>query len=191
MSDAIVHVLYEVAGTSAAFASSAAITRFGNNTSYFMSPVLFTLAGVAWYFITPTAKLHEKDQSELAELEHSRGNYVKQVGTGVWDFVRSVYVGAKIIFTHRKFCWLFTAYSVALYLHRYLESGVGPAYARRVLGTSAWSQILVGGSNFGELLGALSVFMLATKIPTPIPWLRADALALNVSGTSDFHFELS
>jgi hypothetical protein len=75
---------------------------------------------------------------------------------------------------------LFTSYSVALYLHRYLESGVGPAFARRVLGTSAWSQILVGGSNFGELLGALSVFMLATKIPTPIPWLRMDALALNV-----------
>lgn len=182
--DAIVHVLYEVAGTSAAFASSAAITRFGNNTSYFMSPVLFTLAGVAWFFITPTARLHVKPSSELAELERDgagRGNYLKQVGTGAWDFVRSVYVGAKIIFTHRKFCWLFTAYSVALYLHRYLESGVGPAYARRVLNTSAWSQILVGGSNFGELLGALCVFLLATKIPTPIPWLRMDAMALNVS----------
>jgi len=149
-----------------------------------MSPVLFTLAGVAWFFITPTTRLHEKPSSELAALEHDgvrRGNYLKQVGAGAWDFVRSVYVGAKIIFTHRKFCWLFTAYSVALYLHRYLESGVGPAFARRVLNTSAWSQILVGGSNFGELLGALCVFLLATKIPTPIPWLRMDAMALNVS----------
>jgi hypothetical protein len=179
--DAIVHVLYEVAGTSAAFASSAAIVRFGNNTSYFMSPVLFTLAGVAWYFITPTPREKVQNNSELSEIEQGdRGSYVKQVGKGSWDFVRSVYVGAKLIFTHRKFCWLFTSYSVALYLHRYLESGIGPAYARRVLGTSAWSQILVGGSNFGELLGALSVFMLATKIPTPIPWLRMDALALNV-----------
>jgi hypothetical protein len=118
--DAIVHVLYEVAGTSAAFASSAAITRFGNNTSYFMSPVLFTLAGVARSFITPTARFNGKPSSELAELERDgmrRGNYLKQVGTIAWDFVRSVYVGAKIIFTHRKFCWLFTAYSVELYLH--------------------------------------------------------------------------
>ena len=180
------HVLYEIAGTSAAFASSAAITRSGNNTSYFISPVLFTLAGVAWYFITPP-QLYEKSQSELAELERSgmgQSDYLKQVVTGAWDFVRSVYVGAKIIFTHRKFCWLFTAYSVPLYLHRYLGSDVGPAFARRVLNTSASSQILVGGSNFGELLGALSVFMLATKIPTPIPWLRMDALALNVSTPS-------
>jgi hypothetical protein len=149
--DAIVHVLYEVAGTSAAFASSAAITRFGNSTSYFMSPVLFTLAGVAWLFITPTTRLPEKPSSELAELERDgmrRGNYLKQAGTGAWDFVRSVYDGAKIIFTHRKFCWLLTAYSVAVYLHRYLESVVGPAFARRVLNTSTWSQILVGGSNF-------------------------------------------
>lgn len=149
-----------------------------------MSPVLFTLAGVSWYFIKPTPKAKIESTSGLAELERSdnvRGSYVKQVGQGAWDFVRSVFVGAKLIFSHRRFCWLFTSYSVALYLHRYLESGVGPAYARRVLGTSAWSQILVGGSNFGELLGALSVFLLATKIPTPIPWLRMDALALNVS----------
>jgi hypothetical protein len=149
-----------------------------------MSPVLFTLAGAAWYCIKDTPGHQVPDESRLAEMERqdrSRGGYVKQVGRGAWDFVRSVFVGARLIFSHRKFCWLFTSYSVALYLHRYLESGVGPAFARRVLGTSAWSQILVGGSNFGELLGALSVFLLATKIPTPIPWLRMDALALNVS----------
>jgi hypothetical protein len=44
-------------------------------------------------------------------------------------------VGAKIIFTHRKFCWLFTIYSVALYLHRHPESSVGSAFVRRVLKT--------------------------------------------------------
>jgi hypothetical protein len=37
------------------------------------------------------------------------------------------------------------------------------------------------GSNFGELLGALTVFMLADRVATPMPWLRLDALALNVS----------
>lgn len=56
MSDAIVHILPEVAGTSASFASSAAIVRFGNNTSYYDSPVFFTLAGVSWYFMTSSPR---------------------------------------------------------------------------------------------------------------------------------------
>jgi hypothetical protein len=38
----------------------------------------------------------------------------------------------------------------------------------------------VGGSNFGELLGALSVLVLSDVITTPMPWLRLDALALNI-----------
>lgn len=63
---------------------------------------------------------------------------------------------------------------------RFLESSLAPAFARRVLGTSAWSQIIVGGSNFGELLGALSVFLLNDYVPTPLPWLRLDALMLNL-----------
>jgi hypothetical protein len=80
-----------------------------------MSPVLFTLAGVAWFFITPTGRLHEKPSSELAKREDmAKGSYLKQVGAGAWDFIRSVYVGAKLISSLRKFCWLFIAYSVAL-----------------------------------------------------------------------------
>jgi hypothetical protein len=69
---------------------------------------------------------------------------------------------------------------LALYLHRFLESTLAPAYAKRTLGISAWSQIIVGGSNFGELLGALSVFVLSDYVTTPMPWLRLDAIALNL-----------
>lgn len=43
--------------------------------------------------------------------------------------------------------------SLALYMHRFLENSLAPAFAKRVLGTSAWSQIIVGGSNFGEVIG--------------------------------------
>lgn len=46
---------------------------------------------------------------------------------------------------------LLPAYSIALYLHRFLENSLAPAFAKRVLETSAWSQIIVGGSNFGEV----------------------------------------
>lgn len=68
---------------------------------------------------------------------------------------------------------LFPGYALALYLHRFLESTLAPAYAKRTLGISAWSQIIVGGSNFGELLGALSVFLLSDYVTTPVSqsWL--------------------
>lgn len=97
---------------------------------------------------------------------------------------------------------------MALYLHRFLENSLAPAFAKRVLNNSAWSQIIVGGSNFGELLGALSVFLLADHVTTPvrkplsyfygsgdssffffpqIPWLRADAFALNIVWTLPYY----
>ena len=37
---------------------------------------------------------------------------------------------------------------------------------------------MVGGSNFGELLGAIAVFFFSDVVKTPIPWLRVDALML-------------
>jgi hypothetical protein len=69
---------------------------------------------------------------------------------------------------------------LALYGHRYLESGIAPIVAKQVFKVSAYSQILVGGSNFGELLGAVTVFLLNDHVPTPIPWLRLDSLLLMI-----------
>jgi hypothetical protein len=89
-------------------------------------------------------------------------------------------VGGRILFSSRKFLWLIPGYTVALYGHRYLESGIVPPVARRYLGESSWSQIIIGGSNLGELIGALLVLFTYDLIPTPIPWLRLDALTLLV-----------
>jgi len=50
------------------------------------------------------------------------------------------------------------------------------AVARRYYGESAWSQIMVGGSNFSELLGATFVFLFTNLVHTPMPWLRLDSL---------------
>lgn len=37
---------------------------------------------------------------------------------------------------------------------------------------------MVGGSTFGELIGALCVFLCTNLVPTPIPWLRINAYLL-------------
>ena len=68
---------------------------------------------------------------------------------------------------------------LTLYAHRYLEDAIAPQVARRYLGNSAWSEIIIGGSNFGELLGSffISIFMLI-HFDTPLPWLRFSALII-------------
>jgi hypothetical protein len=172
--DSLVHIFYETSGTAGAFCTALAlIPHFGNNFSFIVTPIFFAAASVLWFFIYEVSP-----QTESGLFLEGQPTYVKAVMSGFYLFFESVWTGAKIISTHRKFIWLLPGYAVALYGHRYLENAIAPAVARRYLGNSAWSQIMVGGSNFGELLGALFVFMFTNLVQTPMPWLRLDALAL-------------
>ncbi|CAF0835997.1 unnamed protein product [Adineta ricciae] len=179
--DALVHIFYEVSGTSGAFAAGLGlIPQLGNNYAFLITPIFFTISAIIWFFLS-TDKFHEGaiDDEIVGNVEKQQGkNYLRSVINGFVAFGQSVYVGGKIVFTHRKFIWLFTGYSIALYAHRYLENGIAPQIARRYLGNSEWSQIIVGGSNFGELIGAFFVFLFTNIIKTPMPWLRIDALML-------------
>ena len=172
--DAIVHIFYEIAGTSASFCTALAlIPRLGNNMAFIITPILFTIASITWFFVSTYGFKAEKPEN----LKDQPG-YLRALLLGFILFGESVWTGAKIIFSSRKFCWLLPGYSFALYGHRYLENGLSPILAKRYLGEASWSQIMVGGSNFGELLGALFVFLFTNLITTPIPWLRFDALTL-------------
>lgn len=173
--DSLVHIFYEVSGTAGAFCTALAlIPHFGNNFSFIISPIFFAAASLLWFFILEA----DMPRDAHALILESQPTYVKAVIGGFYLFFESIWTGGKIIFTHRKFIWLLPGYAVALYGHRYLENALAPAIARRYMGNSAWAQIMVGGSNFGELLGALFVFMFTNLVHTPMPWLRIDALAL-------------
>lgn len=141
--------------------------------AFIITPACFMISAIAWFFV---GELNFKRETHTTL--HSRPAYWKAAFGGLYLFGESVWVGGKILFTSRKFIWLVPGYSVALYAHRYLENGIAPQVARRYLGDSAWSQIMVGGSNLGELLGALCVLLLTNTIQTPMPWLRLDALML-------------
>jgi MFS family permease len=172
--DAMVHIFYEVAGTSGAFCTALGlIPSLGNNFAFIISPICFTAACITWYFIRVTAA----PRSKLEALADQPG-YIRAVLLGFVLFFQSIWTGAKIIFSDRKFIWLLPGYSFALFGHRFLENNIAVYVARRYLGNSAWSQIMVGGSNFGELLGALFVFLFTNAVKTPMPWLRLDALML-------------
>jgi hypothetical protein len=172
--DSLVHIFYEVSGTAGAFCTALAlIPHFGNNFSFIITPIFLAAASFLWFFIQEATA-----PSENSLFLEGQPTYVKAVASGFYLFFESIWTGGKIIFTHRKFVWLLPGYAVALYAHRYLENAIAPVVARRYLGNSAWAQIMVGGSNFGELLGALFVFMFTNLVQTPMPWLRIDALAL-------------
>lgn len=172
--DALVHIFYEISGTAGSFATGLAlIPRLGNNYAFIITPILFTFAAIVWFFIGNL----EFAASNPALVDKS-DNYFKALGKGFILFFESVWTGGKIIFSSRRFVWLVPAYSIALYAHRYLENGIALAIATRYLGNSAWYQVMVAGSNLGELMGALFVFLFTNFIRTPIPWLRIDALMM-------------
>ncbi|CAF0952367.1 unnamed protein product [Rotaria sp. Silwood1] len=175
--DSLVHICYEVSGTAGAFATALGlIPRLGNNYAFIITPFCFTACGIVWFFLGSLKFSH----IESEEPDENESNYVKSVLKKFFLFGKSVYIGGKLIFTKRQFIWLWTGYSVALYAHRYLENGIAPQVAKRYFENSAWSQIIVGGSNFGELIGAFIVFVLASTVRTPMPWLRLDAILLMI-----------
>ncbi|WEW56260.1 hypothetical protein PRK78_001699 [Emydomyces testavorans] len=175
--DALVHVFYEMSGTVGAFCTALVlIPNLGNNYSFIITPVCFFFAGCTWICIKDTS-VHPPMQQKLPSDPPS---YVKAVFSSFYLFGESLWTGARLILTNRRFIWLIPGYSIAFYGHRYLENNLAPAIARRYLGDSAWSQVIVGGSNVGELIGATFVFLFTNFITTPIPWIRLDAIMLLV-----------
>ncbi|PNS14411.1 hypothetical protein CAC42_3697 [Sphaceloma murrayae] len=188
--DALVHIFYEIAGTSGAFCTALAlIPRLGNNFSFIITPIFFTAAAGSWFMIsTLNFKPVERDHTAGTGFGGRMASYSRAMGQSLVLFGKSVFTGGRILFTSRKYVWLIPGYAFALYGHRYLENGISPVIARRYLRNSAWSQIMVGGSNFGELLGALFVFIFTDLIQTPMPWLRLDAMTLLIVWYLPFWF---
>ncbi|KAG0019018.1 hypothetical protein BGZ80_006419 [Entomortierella chlamydospora] len=166
--DATVHIFYEIAGTAGAFFASYLVLTLGTAPAPAMSPFFFVFAAVTWPFIGLLQSDHDnRKQPHILE----QPSIVTQIIHGFAHFGTSMFRGAQIIFSSRKFIWLIPGYSIPLFTHRYLESQLSPVFAKRILNQGAYAQFMVGSSNFGELLGALF-------IRPPFPWLRLDALGL-------------
>ncbi|TPX69047.1 hypothetical protein SpCBS45565_g02645 [Spizellomyces sp. 'palustris'] len=175
--DAIVHIFYEVAGTSGAFFSAWVQLEMGKAYAPVVTPFLFALAAVIWSRI----RLNAAKVNELERIDQKDENTsIRAVGSAFVSFGYAIHKGGRIIFSDRKFSWLLLGYSLPLVLHRYLENGLAQNYAKLILDQAAYGQIIVGGSNFGELIGAAFVLAFSTAVKTPLPWLRLDALTLSI-----------
>ncbi|KAI8814487.1 major facilitator superfamily domain-containing protein [Cladochytrium replicatum] len=176
--DALVHVCYEITGTVGALMSPYWISYFGWGYAVTIMPIAFAISATLWYFLRPSetkVKALEKFKAE----NKGRGIF-KDMGSVFYSYFYSIWVGVKLVCTQRALIWLIPAYALALVHHRYLENTLFPFYAKSELKNSDFQNILTGGSNFGELLGALTVLALARHVKTPIPFLRLDAILVLV-----------
>lgn len=147
-------------------------------------PVFFVLAGVLWTRLDKRTMtgLIEDERSSVAEVatQVEPPSLWTQLSTFFRTYLLSIRLGAQIIFSSRRFGWLIAGYTLPLVLHRFIENVIFPTFARTVLKNGALSGILLGGSNFGELCGAALVLIVGSRIMTPLPWVRIDAMALSV-----------
>eukprot|EP00128_Syssomonas_multiformis_P001876 Colp12_sorted_trinity150504_noHs@33661 len=180
--DALVHIFYEITGTGGAFFAAYLQIALGYSYAPVISPPLFVIAGIFWWFIRIEGQSSEELKAKrlAGKKEGEEEGFLALMWDAFAGFFRSVYIGGKIVCTSRKFIWLIPGYSLALVMHRYLESQLFPNFAKRVLKTGAYSSIMTGGSNFGELCGATFVLFCTNLVQTPIPWLRWDALTLSI-----------
>ncbi|KAJ3077711.1 hypothetical protein HK102_005022, partial [Quaeritorhiza haematococci] len=178
--DSLVHICYEITGTSGAFLSLFWITYFGWGYALAIMPIGYSLAAFLWYQMKPRPERLEMERIRDEQLakEGKKDGILSDMGSFFVAFFHNITTGAKLVCSQRALIWLVPSYTLPLVLHRYLENTLNPFYAKSILEKSDYQQILTGGSNFGELLGAFVVLIAAKHVKTPIPWLRLDAIML-------------
>ncbi|KAI8852883.1 hypothetical protein BC829DRAFT_430446 [Chytridium lagenaria] len=170
--DGIVHVCYEVTGTIGALFAPYWISYFGWGFALTIMPIAYILAACVWVMIVPSqAKVAALARQAEERKKNPAASLARSSTSSTPSSTRS---------SQRALIWLMPAYALALVHHRYLESTLFPFFAKSTLGNSDYQSILTGGSNFGELVGALLVVVFARQVKTPIPFLRMDAILILV-----------
>ena len=154
--DSLVHAFYETTGTAGAFFSVFLILNMGSVFANFYVPVVWILSAIVWDKIV-LEEQKSKESAENQKDESKQEGLLAAIFHIFKGFFISIYHGGRIIFSNRMFFWLILGYAVPLVMHRYLESQLAPAFSKHILKNTPYSQIMVGGSNFGELTGALFV----------------------------------
>eukprot|EP00026_Physarum_polycephalum_P007360 Phypoly_transcript_07419.p1 GENE.Phypoly_transcript_07419~~Phypoly_transcript_07419.p1 ORF type:complete len:537 (+),score=55.41 Phypoly_transcript_07419:76-1611(+) len=179
--DATVHIFYEIAGTSGAFASTPLIEVLKPVYATVSIPPLFLIGSIFYMCIRHTAPVKVAEvEYEKARQRSAPARFFTGVKEGIINYGMSLYIGAGIVLKNRQFVWLMLGYVLPLVIHRVTESLLFNVFAKQILEKGSLSGVLLGGSNFGELCGAALVLRFSRHVKTPIPWVRFDALALGV-----------
>ena len=175
--DSTVHAFWEAFGTVGSLLAYLWIGYFGWGFAFSILPIAAIISFTVLRLITPTKQAIEQRAEYL--VQQKGVSNLKTFGEIFYSFFHSVWLGSKLVLSQRSLIWLLPSYSLALLLHKYLESTLFPFYTKAVLNNTDVQTILNGGSNFGELMGGMVVLFFARKVKTPIPWLRLDVLLIS------------
>ena len=111
--DSLVHVYYEVAGTTGAFFAAYTSLIMGKAYAAVITPILYVFAGLLFYNIVPP-----KSKEDIVLATGSTGEltllFLKSLWYAMYGFGESVYQGALIIFLESKYQWLIWGYTIPL-----------------------------------------------------------------------------
>jgi uncharacterized membrane protein YeaQ/YmgE (transglycosylase-associated protein family) len=100
--------------------------------------------------------------------------------SAVKDYFAALWLGCKLMMLDRHYIWMIPCFVIPQVLHRIIENIMLPYYSKNILKEGSYSGIMLGGSNLGELLGAAFLFVFATKISSPVTYIRLDAYLVNL-----------
>ncbi|KAN0034378.1 hypothetical protein ACTFIV_000884 [Dictyostelium citrinum] len=172
-----IHLFYEISGTGGAFLSTPLIEKLGPVFALSHQPVFFLIGAIFFFCVSqpfpPTVIKTPKDVQ--AEKDGIILYSIKTVGSGIYHYFNSLFIGARHILSV-KYWWIVTTYVLPQVLHRLLENLLFPTFAKKVLHQGSLSGILTGGSNFGEAVGSMLVVKFGNRLKNPLWWVRIDGL---------------
>ena len=169
-----IHIFYEVAGTLGAFLSTAMIKYLGPIFGLVHLPPLFFVASILFFLVKhPFVESNQKKSQSFKERLCSA--YTFTIG-----YLKGIKEGFTITTFDRRYNWLLLCFVLPQVLHRLIENLLFPVFSREVLGDGTLSGIILGGSNFGELLGAAFVVFASRYVffRNPMVFVRSDAFFL-------------
>lgn len=186
----MVHIVYEASAALGSFLCPLMIQAVGINYACLLTPICLAFSSFIWYCISALGEAGKiPPKSDAPTVPYNRNFFVKiilafgkalcEIGSAILLFFKCFFYGSWLLFTHRKLVWLLL-YAISLAAHLYLSTGVFPLWSTSVLGEPAWTPILEGGYLVGKLVAGVLVLALSTVIRTPLPWMRIDALTLNL-----------
>ncbi|GAM19233.1 hypothetical protein SAMD00019534_024080 [Acytostelium subglobosum LB1] len=176
----LVHIFYEVCGTAGAFLSTVLIQKLGAVYAMVLMPPFFLVAAVIMFTITePFPRAKEAIKAEASKMVHPVLSVLISIKSETANYFKTIGRGAALI-CNKDFWWIIPTYVVPQVLHRVLENILFPVFAKKVLKDGSLSGILTGGSNFGELLGALTVVKFGKYVKNPMWWVRIDGLCCSI-----------
>ncbi|EFA82764.1 hypothetical protein PPL_04459 [Heterostelium album PN500] len=175
----LVHVFYEVSGTSGAFLSTPLIKFFGPIYSMFLMPPFFLVASIIAFTITEPFPAVKEISNEPKPKHNALVGILISIKEESLNYCKTVGRGARYILT-KDYWWVIPTYVIPQVLHRILENVLFSVFAKKILHDGSLSGILTGGSNFGELCGALAVVKFGKYVKNPMWWVRVDGLCCSI-----------